>query len=86
MARGLAQIPGVKIQPEKVITNILFFELPEDLPAARLITEVSSKGVKLGYRGIGRRVRVVTHWMITSEDIDYALESLRKAIEDTRRK
>jgi threonine aldolase len=85
LAQGLAQIPGVTIQPEKVKTNILFFGLPEDLSASELIREVASKGVRLGYRGVGRRVRVVTHWMITSSDIDYALETLRRAIDNARR-
>jgi threonine aldolase len=86
LARGLAQIPGVIVQPEKVKTNILFFELSEYLSIPEIINAVAAKGVKLGYRGIGRRVRVVTHWMITASDIDCALESIQQAIEDVERR
>ena len=81
LAEGLARIPGVIVEPEKVKTNILFFELIETINVSHIVKMVAEQGVRLGYRGVGQRIRAVTHWMITADDIDSVLTSVRKTIE-----
>jgi len=72
LALGLANIPGVVVDPERVQTNIVIFEPPPAFSASDFIREMDCAGLRLTYPG-GRRVRAVTHRLISTEDIDEAL-------------
>lgn len=79
LASGLAEIPGIQIEPDDIETNIVFFDVSE---TGRTGDEISAgtteKGVRMG--GRGNRIRAVTHIDITSEDIDQALEAIHEVV------
>ena len=73
LAMGLAGLPGILVDLERVQTHIVIFELnPGAGSPAKLVKELAVRGVRLGAIG-GQRLRAVTHAGIGSEDIDYAL-------------
>jgi threonine aldolase len=75
LAEGLNLIPGVIVRLEKVQTNIVYFELEDDVPVAEFIGKLASNCVKVSHFG-GRRFRAVTHRMVTPTDVDEALERI----------
>ncbi len=87
LADGLAQIPGLTIEPENVETNILFFGVCGDDGAAGdvapLVTAAAKSGVLLS-GGDDGRIRAVTHYGISEADIERALAVLAEAMEATR--
>ena len=76
LAEGIARIRGLSIDPARVQTNIIYFEVATDrLTAQKLVAELSERGIKLLCVGPSR-LRMVTHYGISSEDIDLALAGL----------
>ena len=76
LAEGLAGIGGLSIEPAKVQTNIIYFELDEErMTPKELVTELNKTGVKLLAVG-NRRLRAVTHYGISAEDIDLTVKAL----------
>ncbi|MFB0524600.1 MAG: low-specificity L-threonine aldolase [Phycisphaerae bacterium] len=76
LAEGIARIRGLSIDPARVQTNIIYFEVATDrLTAGNLVTELSKRGIKILRVGPSR-LRMVTHYGISSEDIDLALAAL----------
>ncbi|HWO72908.1 MAG TPA: low-specificity L-threonine aldolase [Dehalococcoidia bacterium] len=75
LAEGLARIPGIAIDPSLVQTNILFFKV-ESMPAQDFAARLRERGILSS--GGGGRIRMVTHYGIEREDIDYALEAIRE--------
>jgi threonine aldolase len=83
LARGLASLAGCTVDPARVQTNIVIFELaPDALPPAELVKALAARGVKLGAIG-GRRLRAVTHYGISSDDIDCALSAVQEVLENS---
>jgi threonine aldolase len=76
LAGGIAQIPGLSIDVEKIKTNIIYFDLivnkmaPDDL-----VKQVGEKGIKFLRTG-PTRYRMVTHYGISAEDIDTTIDVL----------
>ena len=83
LAHGLAGIPRIAVDPETVETNILFFGVVDDdgKPAdvAPLVRTAASAGVQFS-SGDDGRVRAITHYGITAEDIDRVLAILTGAM------
>jgi threonine aldolase len=77
LASGIASINGMKAEP--VQTNIVMFEPPPGLEATAFIQLMHENGVLFTYPG-GRRVRAVTHRMISAADIDDALACIERVI------
>lgn len=76
LAEGIARISGLSIEPAKVQTNIIYFELDEErMTPKELVTELDKKEVKLLFVG-ARRLRAVTHYGISAEDIDLTIKAL----------
>jgi threonine aldolase len=72
LANGLSRLSGILVDPERVHTNIVIFDLAPEAPAAaRFADRMASNGVKVGAIG-GRRLRAVTHHGVTATDVDYA--------------
>lgn len=80
LAEGIAQIRGLSIDPARVQTNIIYFDIAADrLAPEKLVTELGKRGIKLLCLGPSR-LRMVTHSGISSEDIDLALAALAEVM------
>lgn len=80
LAEGLANIPGIVIDPARIQTNIVIFELAAETgwtPAA-LQAQLKQQGVLLSLSG--ERLRAVTHYGITHRDIDTALRIIERVM------
>jgi threonine aldolase len=76
LADGLAELPGVKIDPEKVVTNIVIFDVAETGKSADgICAELGKRGVLAA--GFGTSIRMVTHYDVSRENIETALRELR---------
>jgi threonine aldolase len=73
LALGLAELPGATIDPAKVETNIVIFEVEEP---ARVLAALLAEGVEMTQMGPGR-IRAVTHLDVDRAGIERALEVLR---------
>jgi threonine aldolase len=75
LAQGLADIEGIDIEPEAVQTNIVIFDVPEQkvLP---LCAGLAKAGVLALPHGPGD-IRMVTHYGVSRQDIEEALERVR---------
>lgn len=81
LAKGLAGLPGILLDPERVQTNIVIFEMASGaLSPAELVASLAKRGVKLGNIG-GRRLRAVTHCDVGPDDIAHALAAIRDILE-----
>jgi len=77
LALGLAEIPGLKIDPETIRTNIVYFEITkEHLTAETLVKSLDRNGVKVLPTG-ERRIRAVTNYHIRPSDIERAIARIR---------
>ncbi len=76
LAKGLAELPGATLDPAKVDTNIVIFEV-DDAPARW--GELAQEGVEVTPVG-PRRLRAVTHLDVDRAAIDRALEAFRRVL------
>ncbi len=84
LAQGLAQIPGIIFDPERVQTNIVIFELDQSLDSPqRFITRLALEGVTVTYPG-ERSIRMVTHRHIRSQDVDDALARVSRVVKEVQ--
>ena len=82
LAEKLAEMPGVSIRPEDVVTNILFFDLLETaLTCADLSARLREKGVLAN--GVAGRMRMVTHYDVNREDCERAVGLVKQVLEET---
>jgi len=80
LARGIDEIDGLSIDLARVQTNLVYFDVAgEQTPAEEILTRLASKGVKVLQLG-PRRFRAVTHYGISSADIDRAVSSLAEVM------
>jgi threonine aldolase len=80
LARGLAKIPGVQIEPEKVQTNIVIFDIGETgITSPQLVERLQKRQVLSGAVD-STRVRLVTHRDVTREDIEEAVRIIGEVI------
>ena len=78
LAEGLANTPGITIDPEQIKSNIVFFDLTrDDMTAQQFVAQLESEGVRMLPVG-PQRLRAVTHYHITSEDIEHTLHTVTK--------
>ncbi|MDH7485816.1 MAG: low-specificity L-threonine aldolase [Anaerolineae bacterium] len=74
LAEGLAALPGIVLDLARVQTDIVIFELQrEDMTPEELARRLWERGVWLLTIG-GRRLRAVTNYHVTAEDVERALE------------
>jgi threonine aldolase len=82
LAEGLAELPGVKIDPGTVETNLVFFELTGRLDAPTLVEQLLAGGVRMGAMG-PRTIRAVTHLDVSAAQIERALDAARSVLAAT---
>jgi len=87
LAEGLAELPQIAIEPETVESNILFFGVrgPDgqtvDTAASMQLAEATAQAGLLLSGGDDGRIRAVTHYGVTAEDIDAALATVRRILD-----
>ena len=77
LADGLATIPGVTVAPVHIRTNMVFFSVPPHVNLPALLAALRARNVIL--RG-GPTFRAVTHYWITPERVNHAVEALREVL------
>jgi threonine aldolase len=80
LAEGLSELRGVKIDPERVQTNIVIFDISKTgMTTSRISAELKSRDVLAN--GINaREMRMVTHYDVNREMIEDTLKTVREVI------
>lgn len=81
LAEGLANLNGISIDPSQVKTNIVYFEVThETMTPQELVGRLEAEGVRM--LAIGpRRIRAVTNYHVSAEDIEYALSVFSRILD-----
>jgi threonine aldolase len=76
LARGLAGIPGIRIDPAKVQSNIVIFEVSgTDLATGEISARLKQLGVLIDPIG-AKLLRAVTHYDVDREGCELALAAM----------
>jgi threonine aldolase len=76
LARGLAAISGIDVDPSAVQTNIVMFRVTDSrFTLGGFLDDVRGRGVALAELGHGR-IRAVTHCGVSAEDVDLAVAAV----------
>lgn len=79
LAEGLASIGGVEVDVERVVTNILIFDISATGKTSDVIcSELRDKGILA--IGFGSKIRMVTHCDIASTDIGVVIEAFNDVV------
>jgi threonine aldolase len=79
LAEGLAEFPGIELDPATVETNIVWFEVRGRMSAPELAAALKERGILIGDYG-PTRMRAVTHLDVDRDGIDAALAALREVL------
>jgi threonine aldolase len=80
LAEGLAQLPGLSVDPAEVETNILFLDVVDPkIDPKRFVAGMAERGVKIG-SPYGTRIRVVTHYQFRPEEVDTVLAAAEQTL------
>ena len=85
LAEGLAEIPGISIDPESVVTNIVIFNVSA---TGRSPQEICDRLKETGVLAFGwdSVIRLVTHLNIAPSQIDRAMQALSASIKEIDKK
>jgi threonine aldolase len=79
LAEGLAEIPGVAIDVNKVVTNIVIFDVSEtNKNPSQICAALKEKGILA--IGFGSSIRMVTHCDVSTDDIDTTVGAMGLAV------
>lgn len=80
LAKGLGGIPGVVVEADEIETNIVIFHFADpNVSSLDVLKRLADAGVK-GSNYWGGNIRMVTHYGIDRDDINYALEVIRDVV------
>lgn len=80
LAFGLAELSGISIDAEKVVTNIVIFDVSgTGRSGPKLCCELKEQGVLAS--GFGNSVRMVTHRDVSSGNIASAISALKRILD-----
>ncbi|MGD0125950.1 MAG: low-specificity L-threonine aldolase [Terriglobia bacterium] len=86
LARGLAEIPGITVETEKVVTNILFFDVSgAGLTAPEVSQRLKARNV-LANAYDAKLIRMVTHLDVDRAGCERALSVLREVVAGSEKK
>jgi threonine aldolase len=79
LAEGLAELDGIRIDPERIVTNIVLFDVSETgIAADEICVRLKERNVLAS--GFGSSIRMVTHYDVSSADIEKTLREMQKAV------
>ncbi len=81
LAKSLNGLPGIRIDPQEVETNIIRFEV-ESMPASVLVDQLNQHGVRVLATG-PKTVRAVTSLMVTSDDMEATCSIMKRILESS---
>jgi len=86
LADGIAAIHGLRIDPAKVVTNIVGFEVERGaMDAGSFQKACAERGLRISrYLGNSPRLRMVTHADLSRADVDAALAIMGKIVAEMR--
>jgi threonine aldolase len=80
LAEGLARIPGIRIDPAAVATNIVVFDVgATGVTGAEISARLMAQGVRINAIN-PRKMRAVTHYDVSREECGEALEILGRVL------
>jgi threonine aldolase len=80
LAQGLARIPGIQIDPAKVQTNIVIFDVGRTrVTSAQLVKKLDQRKVLTGAVD-ATRIRVVTHRDVSRSDCEQAVRVIGEVV------
>ncbi len=80
LAAGLRQIPGLRLDPEAIDTNLVFFHLePGRITAGELVERLRGRGILMLATG-PNSIRTVTHLDVTAADVQEAIDAVAAEI------
>jgi threonine aldolase len=85
-AKGLAGIRGIRIDADRVVTNIVSFEVdPAWMDPGAFAKACAEQGLRISrYLGNSPRLRAVTHHGVEPKDIDDALAIVAAVLSQAR--
>lgn len=79
LAYGLSEIDGIGVDPMRVKTNIVYFDIPTGA-GQEIADRLRGRGILVN---AGDPVmRMVTHYGVEAEDIDYTLVAMSEIFDD----
>jgi threonine aldolase len=79
LADGLAEIPGIELDPAAVETNIVWFDVRGRMSATEVSATLKEQGILVGAYG-PTRMRAVTHLDVDRDGIEAALQALARIV------
>lgn len=80
LARGLAELDGIRIDPDRVETNLVFFEVTsQEISAAQLSAGLAEHGILINPTG-ERTLRAVTNYHISASDVERCLAAVEDVL------
>jgi threonine aldolase len=79
LAQGIAKIPGIELDPNRVQTNIVRFKVTAE-NRAEIARKLTERGVKGG--APTKDWRFVTHYGVDSDDIDYVIDTVETTFKE----
>ncbi len=79
LAEGLANLKGVSIDTEQVITNIVIFDVTNaELAASEICAKLKEQGILAS--PFGNSIRMVTHYDVSRVDIETTIKALEQIL------
>jgi threonine aldolase len=80
LAKGLAQIPGIGLDAGQIDSNIVIFRMADpNIASTDVLRRLGEAGVR-GGNYWGGNIRMVTHYGVERDDIEYALSVIRSVM------
>jgi threonine aldolase len=80
LAEGLDDLPGLSVDVDKVETNIVMLNVDTSrIDPRAFVAGLAERGVKIG-SPYGGRIRLVTHYQISAQDVDATLRAAEQAL------
>ena len=79
LAEGISELPGVEVDLEKVVTNIVIFDVSRTgKTSGEICAQLKDKGVLA--IGFGSAIRMVTHCGVTSDGVETTIGAMREIL------
>jgi len=79
LAEGMAALPGISVDMDRVHTNIVVLRAQGRLSAAEIVALLGERGIRCATFGPDL-IRMVTHLNISPEDVEYTIKAARELI------